>query len=287
MPDLELVAEGDHRVGEGPLWHPDEEVLYHVDITAGRLYRYDPATNADDLVLEVDTAIGGYTLQNDGSFALFLGQGSVAIWDGDGVETVVDEIPRERESRFNDVIADPCGRVYAGTMPTDDQLGGLYRIEPDGTYERADDEGYDIPNGMGFTPDRQKLYVTESENRTIWLFDYDRTTGMLSNRRPFVKLDSETAVPDGMTVDAGGFVWSAQWNGHCVVKYAPDGREVNRIEIPAPKASSVTFGGDGYRDLYITTAKGHDAEDDPPAGSVFRYRPGTNGVADFRSRIAK
>lgn len=285
MSEFTLVAEGDHRVGEGPLWHPDEGVLYHVDIKTGRLFRYDPRSGTDEPVLDLETPLGGYTIQQDGSLLLFLGRGRIAIWDGSEPNTVVEEIARERDSRFNDVIADPAGRVYAGTMPTDDQLGRLYRIDPDGTYELADDRGYDIPNGMGFTPDREELYVTESQARTIYKYDYEQATGTLSNRRPFVELDPNGPEPDGMTVDEEGYVWSGLWNGHAVVRFDPDGTEVDRLEIPAPKASSVTFGGDDYGDLYVTTAKGHDAEDEPPAGSVFRTHPGVSGVPEFRSRV--
>lgn len=285
MTELTRVVEDDHRVGEGPLWHPEEAVLYHVEIKSGQLFRYDPTSGTDERVLELVRPLGGYTIEENGDLLLFLGGGAIATWDGDELTTVVDGIPRERASRFNDVIADPDGRVYAGTMPTDDQLGRLYRIEPDGSYEFADDRGFDIPNGMGFTPDLDGIYVTESQERTIYRYDYDRATGELSNRRAVVELDPDGPEPDGMTVDEDGYIWSGLWNGHAVVRFAPDGTEVERIEIPAPKASSVTFGGRQYRDLYITTAKGHDAEDDPPAGSVFRARPGVVGVPEFRSRI--
>ena len=301
----ELVARHDHRVGEGPVWHPDEKRLYWLDIPTGRLFRYDPAADEDELALSLDVELGGYTIQEDGSLLLFLSEGAVATWnpngsndDGSGVgggepatddalEYVIDDIPAERNSRFNDVIADPEGRVFAGTMPTDDDLGSLYRIDPDGSYERVDDRGYDIPNGMGFTPDLESLHVTESEARTIYLFDYDRETGELSNRRSFTEVtgDEREGNPDGMTVDEEGCVWSARWGGGCVVRYDPDGVEIDRVDIPAPKASSVTFGGPENRDLYVTTAKGHDAEDDPPAGSVFRCQTAVAGVPEFRSRV--
>ena len=283
--ELSVVVEADHRVGEGPLWHPDEKALYHVDIVTGRLFRYDPNTGEDTLVFDSEKQLGGFTIQEDGSFLLFMEGGAIAAWDGTELTYVVEEIPRERESRFNDVIADPEGRVYAGTMPTDDQLGRLYCIKRDGTYELADEHGFDTPNGMGYTLDYETMYVTESGAHTIYAYDYDRTTGTLSNRRPFVALDTPGAIPDGMTVDADGYVWSGLWNGHAVVRYDTAGNEVDRIPVPAPKASSVTFGGDTYEDLYITTAKGHDAEDDPPAGSVFRTEPGVQGREEFRSNI--
>ena len=287
MSDPEVVARYDHRVGEGPLWHPDEERVYWVEISDGRMFRYDPATGDSEEMLSLDRTLGGYTIQADGTFALFAGRGGVALWDGEGdPEYVIDEVPGEEDSRFNDVVADPRGRVFAGTMPTEDALGTLYRIDTDGGYEVVDDDGYDIPNGMGFTPDRKSLYVTESEAHAIYRFDYDQATGGLSNKEIFLETSGEDGVPDGLTVDAEGYVWSARWDGHSVVRHDPeDGTEVDRIEVPAPKASSVTFGGADYGDMYVTTAKGHDAEDDPPAGSLLRVEAGVGGVPEFRSRI--
>jgi len=286
MTDLDIVARHDLRIGEGPLWHPDEEVLYWVEIKSGRLFSYDPKTGESRQRLELDTTLGGFTIQADASLLLFLGEGAVATWDGEDIEYVIRAIPEERNTRFNDVIAGPGGRVYAGTMPTDDKLGRLYRFNPEGSYERVDDRGYDVPNGMGFTPDREALYVTESMAHTIHLFDYDHKTGELSNRRPFVEVPTEDqGLPDGMTVDAEGTVWSARWDGHRIIRYDPNGREIGHLDSPVPKPSCVTFGGPDYETLYVTTAKGHQAEDAPPAGSLFRSEPGVAGVPEFRSRV--
>ena len=92
--------------------------------------------------------------------------------------------------------------------------------------------------------------------------------------------------PDGMTVDAEGYVWSARWDGYCLVRYAPDGREVGRITFPTKKVSCPVYGGADYRDLYVTTAGGQDkAENGEGAGALFRVRPGVRGVPEFRSRV--
>ena len=90
-----------------------------------------------------------------------------------------------------------------------------------------------------------------------------------------------------MKVDVEGYVWSARWDGGCLVRYAPDGREVLRISFPARKVSSVTFGGTDYADIYVTTAGGDDkAQEGPGAGALFRLNLGIQGVPEFPSRIA-
>ena len=126
----ELIADYECTVGEGPLWHPDENCVYWVDIANGRLFRYEAGTGMHEQVYEGD-AIGGFTIQDDGALLLFMARGAVKIWRGGELSTVLDEIPDERETRFNDVFADPEGRVFCGTMPAPHRGGRLYRLDPD------------------------------------------------------------------------------------------------------------------------------------------------------------
>jgi sugar lactone lactonase YvrE len=281
----ELIADYECVVGEGPLWHPGEQRLYWVDIPTGRLFRYDPATGTHEQCYQGEV-LGGFTIQADGALLLFMARGAVKIWREGELTTVIDEISDERESRFNDVIADPVGRVFCGTMPTENQFGRLYRLDTDGTLTKLLD-GIGCSNGMGFTPDHKQMYYTDSAKREIYLFDYDQDTGVIANQRVLVQTSEGEGVPDGMTVDAQGYVWSARWDGSCLVRYAPNGDEVLRISFPARKVSSVTFGGADYADIYVTTAGGDDkAREGPGAGALFRLILGIRGVPEFHSRIA-
>jgi D-xylonolactonase len=202
----------------------------------------------------------------------------------------VDELPGEEALRFNDVIADPMGRVFCGTIASaegkqDRSLGRLYRLDTDGAVTKVlDDVG--ISNGMGFTPDLRRMYFTDTL-RGIDLFDYAQATGEIGGRRPFVRVPKGGGSPDGMTVDAEGNVWSARWGGHAVFKYNPAGKEIGKVVFPTGAVSSVTFGGDDYTDMYVTTAGGHDkARNGPTAGALFRVNIGVKGVPEFYSRLA-
>ncbi len=284
----ELIADYACQTGEGPLWHPDEKRLYWVDIPQGRMFRYDPATGEHEQCYQGEQ-IGGFTIQEDGALLLFMERGAIKTWRDGQMETLVEEIPDERGTRFNDVCADPEGRVFCGTMPAPDRPGRLYRMDPDGSLRIVLD-GIGCSNGIGFTPDLRGMYYTDSPTKSISLFDYDRGTGEITNRRVFAQVADGPAegVPDGMTVDAEGYVWSARWGGHCVVRYAPDGTEVQRITLPPSKVSSVTFGGGNYSQMYLTTAGGNvKDEDGPEAGALYRVDAGVRGVAEFRSRIAR
>lgn len=280
----ELIADYQCITGEGPLWHPDEGRVYWLDIPQGRMFRYHPASGVHEMCYQGEP-VGGFTIQADGTLLLFMDKTAVATWRDGHLETIVEAIPGEREYRFNDVIADPLGRVFCGTLPTEERPGRLYRMDPDGTFTWFVD-GIGCSNGMGFTPDLKHMYYTDSTAQEIYLFDYDQATGAITNRRVFVRTRLGEGIPDGMTVDAEGYIWSARWDGWCLVRYAPDGTEDRRIQFPAKKVSSVTFGGPEYTDMYVTTAGGDNkAENGPGAGALFRINLGIQGVPEFRSRI--
>jgi D-xylonolactonase len=283
--ELELIADYECLTGEGPLWHPEEQCVYWLDIPAGKIFRFDPNVNNHRLFYEGPEPIGGFTLQEDGAFLLFGNRGAIIVLRDGTATPMIPEIPAEADGRFNDVIADPLGRVFCGTMPTDTHMGRLYRLDLDGTLTAVLDD-VNISNGMGFTPGLTGMYHTDTVGRTISLFDYDQATGALTNRRSFAHTPTEAGMPDGMTVDAEGCVWSAQWDGGCLIRYAPDGTELRRITFPAKKVSSAIFGGPDLMDLYVTTAGGDDkAANGPGAGALFRVRLDVRGVPEYRSRI--
>ena len=195
MMEPRVVANVDCITGEGPMWHPDEKVVYWVDIPNGRLFKYDPATGKHELAVD-GPPTGGFTIQEDGKLLLFMAKGKIALWDPrkgpyQDFEVLIGEIPAERDTRFNDVIADPVGRVFCGTMPTPDRPAHLYRLDTDGTLTLLlNDVG--LSNGMGFTPDRKGFYYTDTRRHTISLYDYDEATGAM-------------AVDDANTVTAPGY----------------------------------------------------------------------------------
>ena len=284
-PGPELIVDCGCALAECPVWHPGEQRLYWVDIPTGTIYRLDPATGVRQQ-FETGTPIGGFTVQADGALLLFMARAALALWSEGELRPLRGETPGEQDSRFNDVIADPRGRVYCGTMPTSTRGGRLYRLDPDGSLTRLlDDIG--IPNGMGFTPDHQQMYLTDSLAGRISLFDYDEESGEISNQRLFIQIPRERGVPDGLTVDSDGYVWSARWDGAALLRYSPQGTVDQRVSFPAKKISSLTFGGPGLSDIYVTSAGGRNkAKEGAGAGGLFRLDLGIRGVPDFQSRIA-
>ena len=278
MTNPELIADYRCLCGENPLWHPHERRVYWLDIFSPRMFRYDPVGDRHEQFYAGRT-VGGFTFQRDGKQLLFMDRGAIAVLEGREARIVFDDIAQERESRFNDVFADPVGRVYCGTMPTGSRPGRLYRLDTDGSLTVVIDRLM-LPNGMGLAPDGHRFYVTDSLAREILQFDYDPATGRLCNRQVFCRGAEADGLPDGLAVDTDGCVWSARWDGGCLLRYAPDGSELLRIGFPARKVSSLAFGGDDAADIYVTTAGG-DAKpsEGDGAGALFRLRvPGVRGL---------
>ena len=270
------------ELAEGVLWHPDHEKLYWVDIMGGVLYSHHPASGESELVHQ-GSQIGGFTIQDDGSLLLFREKGGIELLTEDGIVVLFEELDDETETRFNDVSADPRGRVFCGTMPTPDRKGRLYRLDPDGSI-RIVVEDVGCSNGMGWTADEKTMFHTDSGDATIYAWDYDAETGEISNRRIFFKREGEGG-PDGMVVDAEDGVWTALWGGRSVLHLSATGEILEEIPIPAVKITCPAFGGEDLADLYVVAAGGNDEDKGEGAGELTKVKVEAKGKPEYRSKI--
>ena len=268
-------------LGENPLWNPADGSLYWTDITGGKVHRVHLASGRHEIIYRGEP-VGGFTFQENGGLLLFRVHDFARLHE-DGRVEVLREFTDDGSARFNDVIADPEGRVFAGTIGRTETSGGLYRVDRDGEVTLLF-RGTGVSNGMGFSPDLRTFYWTCSTRRRMLAFDYDRASGALSGERVFYQANDAEGIPDGMTVDSDGNVWSARWDGFAVVKHAPDGQVLERIPFPVAKVSSLCFGGPALDEVFVTAAGGVPGSDTAD-GSVFRWRAGVRGLPEFRSRI--
>jgi len=272
-------------VGEGPRWDPATGVLYWVDIKRPALFRWDPGhgqTGHWPMSRPIgcaSAAPGGRVLfaDSDGFGTLELGTGDVSR-----IADPENDLPG---NRFNDGKVDRAGRFWAGTM--DDlcvhPTGSLYRLDVDFSIRRMD-TGFVCSNGLGWSPDNRTMYFTDSMARTIWAYEFDLTNGELGERRHFARLADHDGVPDGLTVDSEGFIWSAVWDGWRLIRYAPDGGIDREVPIPVQRPTSCTFGGPDLKTLYITSAceglSRSALERGPLAGALFALETDVPGLPE-------
>ena len=187
--------------------------------------------------------------------------------------TIVADPIGDVEAKFNDGKCDCMGRFWTGSMSNDwvTPVGCLFRFDTDSTV-RTMDSGFNLSNGMGWSPDNATMYFTDFGQSTIFAYDYDAQTGDIANRRPFVVIPEDEGRPDGMTVDADGCLWVALWDGWAVVQFNPAGKCIDRIPMPVKRPTSCMFGGPDLSIMYVTSAH-HDADRCRACRSASGWRP--------------
>lgn len=281
----ELVLDAGADLGEGPTWDAQARVLVWVDIMAGRVHRFDPATGADE-ALEVGQPVGAAVPTTSGGLAVAASDRFCLLDPATGKTESLVEVESDLPATImNDGKCDPAGRFWAGTKDAEGRrpLGSLYRLDADRTLARVLAD-VTISNGLGWSPDLRTMYYIDSATYGIDGFDFDRETGAVANRRRLVDIPEGWGLPDGMTVDAEGFLWVAFWGGSAVRRLAPDGRVVSVIGFPVSQVTSCAFGGDDLADLYVTTARiglsDAQLQAQPHAGGLFRVRSGVRGLPE-------
>ncbi|MGH9398655.1 MAG: SMP-30/gluconolactonase/LRE family protein [Terriglobia bacterium] len=290
------IADYKDLCGEAPLWDIQRNSLYWTDCAGLKFYRYDWASKTSEVV-KGGLEINGCALSAEGGFVITNNSG-IWLWDGGNHLQLVAEQVEGSPCRMNDCIADPAGRLLAGSWFYDPAqeypLGKLICVDHDHSA-RILDEGFQLSNGLAFSPEGRTLYFADSAARLIFSYDYDIAQGTVKNRRVFARISEHEGIPDGLTVDSEGYVWSAQWYGSCIVRYDPDGKVERRVPTPAKQTSSLAFGGPALTDIFVTTAAqsepmpvmptGYDSGSGYFGGALFHMNLGIAGKPEFRAEI--
>jgi sugar lactone lactonase YvrE len=284
----ERIGDRVFTVGESPRWNKREKKLWFTDIPEQKLVVYDPETG-DFRDVPIGKNVSGFCFNEDGRLVCATHTG-VYMADKLGNTELIAEEKDGHYLKCNDCTADPAGRFIFGTSFYDPGLnqgdkGNLYIMDCDRSI-RMLDSGIVHSNGMAFSPDGALLYYTDCAARTIYVYDYDTQKGMVKNRRVFVKVPRYEGLPDGMAVDVEGFVWSAQWYGGVVVRYAPDGSVDFVMRTPAQQTSALSFGGEDMTDIYVTSASRWAYLDDIPTNYEYDVLPPGGGLYKFNYGIA-
>jgi L-arabinonolactonase len=286
--DVECVLDIRAELGECPIWSAEENALYWIDIYAGRLNRFDPASG-QNRAWTLPEAIGSFALWSNGVVLVALKSG---LWrydlETEQLTSLASPETHLPNNRLNDGRCDPKGRFWVGSMedpvnPARPQ-GSLYRFDAEHNCTRMLD-GLFVANGLAFSPDGKTLYHSDSFRavRTIWAWDFDADDGAISNRRVFVDTKDMPGRPDGGAVDADGCYWMAGNDGWEIVRFTPKGNIDRRIALPVAKPSMVAFGGPKLDIIYVTSIRpAADLEDQPMAGSLFAISAGVIGLPEPR-----
>jgi sugar lactone lactonase YvrE len=283
--EIEHAATVSNHLGEGPVWHQAEQRLYWVDATSNSFLILDPSTGKIERH-DVGRFAISIAFCDDGEL-LIATDSELAYWSpGSNTAEHIATGPFDSSAvRFNDGKVDPAGRYFVGTMHRVENkpLGGLYRLTAHGDFSQVE---WNIitSNGLGWSPDGLKFYYTDSIRKAIYCYDYDQGSGIIANRAILVDSQDADGVPDGLTVDAEGCIWSARFSGWNVTRYDPNGKKMVEMRMPVAKPTSCTFGGPDLQDLYVTTARyGLDEahlKKYPESGDLFVCHAGIKGQVE-------
>ena len=293
----EPVVRCENTIGEGPLWMHSSRRLIWTDIFKKNLYSLDPKTG-QTLCREQQSYIACCGETGSGRLIAAGGRGWVLLDEDLCAAQPFEGVPfDDKNVRFNDGKIGPDRAFWVGTMDlkATDPIASLYRLAAlegttaaslgSGVEVREMERGLTISNGIGWSPDARKMYLTDSKTGTIFSYDFDVAAGRMQNRRNLIRDTEQSGVPDGMAVDAEGNIWSARWGGGTVICYDPKGTQRARIELPAVLVSSCCFGGDHLDTLYITTARYGLAEPGELDGALFACNRAGRGRPSYRFSV--
>ncbi len=293
LPSIEPLPVAASLLGESPMWHPVEQVLYWCDIPGHQLNRFDPRT-AGHRQWAFDTDVSCCAPLLDGGLLLAMRDGLWRFDPASGQRQALAAPPYDTaKERFNDGKGDPLGRFWAGTIyePREPALAALYRYGGGGGAVERMADGVTVSNGLAWSPDGATMYWSDTKAHAIYAFDFDPAQGNLAGQRVFARFEPKQAGqpleayggrPDGAAVDTEGCYWSAMFEGGRVVRLSPEGRMLSEVRLPVRCPTMPCFGGADLKTLYITTARenrpAQELAEQPWAGRVLTLRVDVPGL---------
>ena len=272
--DLRAVSDRTYVLAEGPVWDAPRERLLWVDIQRGLVLE---GALEGDVLRETarhafDGTVGAVAVAADGTLLVGAQEGLVVVPPHGDRRVGPRVLPSGQRRRLNDGATDPAGRFLVGSLSLDgdSEREVLVRLETDGQLTVLDDD-LTLSNGLCWSADGSRLYSVDTLRRTVFVREYDSATGRTGPRT--VHLVVEDGYPDGAAMDVEEHLWLAVWGAGELRRFAPNGRLVQRVPVPAPHTSSLAFVGSDLRSLVVTTASNELSDEQrrafPDSGRLF------------------
>lgn len=281
----ELIVDCKNEHGEGVFWNPSDGRIWWTDIQGRALWSFDPVTTQNTSI-PMEDRVCCFAPRAAGGLIVAYSDRVVLFDPETKQETLVTLFePENPETRLNDGRTDRQGRLVVGGM---NEVSG----KPDSSVISIDGnlkvqtliDQISCANSICFSPAGNTMFFADTPDREILAFDYEKGRGTLTNKRLHASFKQEPGLPDGSCVDAEGGVWNAEWEGHRVVRVAPNGTIDRVIDVPVWKPTCCAFGGPNLDTLFITSSRLMSDEatlkKEPSAGGLFAVKPGIRGVVD-------
>ncbi len=269
----EKVWQGPALLGEAPLWDYRTNFLYWVDIENSKLYR-QKVDGSDYSSIDLPAPAGSIALCHKNGLIVALGQGLSHIDPDRDVITAIAPELCDDNCLMNDGKADRSGNFVFGAkhLKECDPVAGSWRYQS-GRITPLEQK-FIVFNGPAFSPAGDRIYFADSPSQKIMTASYSPTEGVTTEPEVFVQLSGNDGYPDGMTVDSEGYLWNAQWDGWAITRYHPNGTVDQKIDMPVQRPTSLCFGGEDLKTLFVTSASTRlsteELTENPDAGALFK-----------------
>lgn len=245
------------ELAENPLWLESENAFFWVDIENGNIYKYCLNLAKIECVLSTQYRIGAFVFDAFDNLILLSEKGLIRAYKKDNKYVLESDylhyFPLENE-RFNDAICDVKGRIIAGIKRDDNSEKGRVVIFEKNKVPRVLISNVKISNGMGFSNDNLNFFHTDSLEKEIYKYHYNAENGTISDKK-VVYINKTFGVPDGMTIDRDDNILTCIWGEGRVLKISPNTANIlDVIYLPCKLSSSLTFGGNNFEKLLLTSA---------------------------------
>ena len=272
----QTIADQPNELGESPFWHPEEQLLYWVDIEARQIRRANLVTRSIEswtMPSEPGCIAPAGTNEACTGLVIALRDGIYRARDWGGTLQLLAPARHDlATTRFNDGKADPMGRFWAGTLyePRDAAKAQLFSLDCRAGERAPAMElmagNATIANGLAWSPDANTVYWADTPSHSVRAWDWNADTNVMSQERVFMKwpvkpegwqpgMSGYGGRPDGAAVDVQGNYYVAMYEGARLLKLSPARELLADIAVPGQCPTMPCFGGIDLKTLYLTTAR--------------------------------
>lgn len=278
-------------LGECPLWHPQQQLLYWVDIPGRAVHQLNPANGshqqwamASEPTALAWSATGGLIVASRSGFAHL-------NTDNGTLTPIAPASYNTCKARCNDGRCDAAGRFWVGTLCDSRELPAAEMLCLErGQLKQVWQGGMTVSNGLAFAADQKTLFHADTTSHQIRRHTFDVTQGsvgpaQLMHQFNSTKDQSYGGRPDGAAIDSEGAYWCAMYEGGCLLRMTPEGEILQKIPLPVRCPTMLAFGGADLKTLYITTASDNRPADElvqyPLSGCVLTLQVPVAGRAEY------